>query len=273
MDALSHAALTLAGHVPVFLMVLVRMAGLFIVSPLLAATHLPPRVKILLAIMLSAAIFPLVSQSVQAPEAIDLPGLLVLLVREAALGYIMGLVAAAPLLFLEASGMLAGHQMGLGLARVYNPEADIDADIIGQFLYYIGAGVFLAFNGVEILIGSMIDSFGTLPIGGFTPGMSVVHSLLSIISTGADVALRVSAPASGSILLVVIVLGVLGKTAPQLNAMTIGFILKILVGMAVLAFSLYAVREAAQSQVRGALEQASSIPSSISSRPSPEQGD
>jgi flagellar biosynthetic protein FliR len=273
MDALTQAALTLTGHVPVFLMVLVRMMGLFIVSPLLSATHLPPRVKIFLALMLSAAIFPLVSQDVQAPLTLDLPGLLVLLVREAALGYVMGLVAAAPLLFLEASGMLAGHQMGLGLARVYNPEADIDADIIGQLLYYVGAGVFLAFNGVEILIASMVDSFGILPMGGFSPGMSVVQTLLAIISTGADVALRVSAPASGSILLVVIVLGVLGKTAPQLNAMTIGFIIKILVGIAVLAFSLYAVREAAESQIQASLQQASSIPSQIVAEPRREQGD
>ena len=42
----------------------------------------------------------------------------------------------------------------------------------------------------------------------------------------------------------VILLGVVGKTMPQINIMTIGFTLKILVGLSALTLAIYAVANA-----------------------------
>src|SRR5439155_21370181 len=103
--------------------------------------------KALLVFMLAAAVYPIVQPSLAAVPRLnhtDVFGLVPLILGESLIGLTIGAIAAIPLMSLEMSGVLMGQSMGLGLARVYNPEADFDADVLGQFLYYIGAGVFVA---------------------------------------------------------------------------------------------------------------------------------
>src|SRR5207344_395039 len=118
-------------------------------------------------VMLSAAVYPMVRATLVAPVRVDVWGLIPLIVGESLIGLAMGTIASIPLMSLEMSGVLMGQSMGMGLARVYNPEADFDADIIGQFLYYIGAGIFIALGGLELLMGGIIESFTRVPLGGF----------------------------------------------------------------------------------------------------------
>jgi flagellar biosynthesis protein FliR len=91
----------------------------------------------------------------------------------------------------------------------------------------------------------VLDSFAGVPIGAFSPGGSALDSLVTAVGSGFSLAIRVSAPVTGIVLLLVLLLGVVGKTMPQINIMTIGFTLKILVGLGAVAFSLQAIRVAA----------------------------
>ncbi len=149
----------LLDHVIPWMLVMFRLAGVFFMAPILTSVQIPRVYKALLIIMLSAAIYPIVRPSLVGPVRVDVWGLIPLIVSESLIGLAMGTIASIPLMSLEMSGVLMGQSMGLGLARVYNPEADFDADIIGQFLYYIGAGIFIALGGLELLMGGIIESF------------------------------------------------------------------------------------------------------------------
>jgi flagellar biosynthesis protein FliR len=176
-----------------------------------------------------------------------------MVVTEALVGLAMGAIASLPMLSLEMSGVMMGQSMGLGLARVYNPDSDIDADVTGQFLYYIGAGIFIAMGGLEQLMGGVIESFARVPLGGFEVGKAPLDLLTGTLTSGFDLAIRVAAPVTGIVLLLVIVIGVMGKTMPQINVMSVGFAVKIIAGLAMLTLALYAVGNAVGDDVAATL--------------------
>lgn len=233
-----------------YTLVMFRLAGVFLLAPLLSSLTIPRTYKALLIFMLSAALFPAVRAAAPTlPADLDLFGLVPLIVLEGLVGLAMGGIAAIPLLSLEMAGVLIGQNMGLGLAKVYNPEADFEADVLGQFLFYIGASIFVCVGGLEQLFVGILHSFTTTPICGFTAAHTPLDLLVSTLSSGFELAIRVSAPVTGIVLVLIVVMGLIGKTMPQLNVMSVGFAIKIIAGLAMLAASLYAVRDAVGDEI------------------------
>jgi flagellar biosynthetic protein FliR len=243
----------LLSHVVPWVLVMFRLAGVFFMAPVLTSVNIPRQHKALLVVMLSAAVFPIVRTSLTGPVRVDLWGLIPLIVSESLIGLAMGAIASIPLLSLEMSGVLMGQSMGLGLAKIYNPEADFEADVLGQFLYYIGAGIFVALGGLERLMGGIIESFSRVPLGGFATDRAPLDLLTGTLASGFELAIRVAAPVTGIVLLLVIVIGVMGKTMPQINIMSVGFAVKIIAGMAMLTVALYAVGHAVGDEIVAAL--------------------
>ncbi|MBL9032139.1 MAG: flagellar biosynthetic protein FliR [Phycisphaerae bacterium] len=240
-------------HLVPLLLVVARVAGLFLLAPVLGNRMAPARFRALLAVALGAALYPGALAVMTPTTDVDMFGLAAMTVREALIGWSMGLIAALPILALELAGYIMGHQMGLGLARVFNPEAGTDSEVIGQVLMYIGIGVFLAIGGLEALVLILMRTFETIPIGGLAPARAPLDIVLNVMAAGMELAVRVAAPVTGIIFLVMIALGFLGKTMPQINVMSIGFIVKILAGLAMLAGSLPATRDAVTDELQRVL--------------------
>jgi len=235
----------LASHAGLFSLAMARVAGLALSTPILMAASVPMRVKALLVLLIAAAAYPFVCTlpSSAAGGSVDLVGLIPSLVGEAAVGFCLGLIVSMPLLFLEAAGSICGHQMGFGLARVYNPASDEDADILGQLLYFTGFGTFLAMGGMERMFSMLIGTFETLPAGLAKPGLVASVDWTGAVGSALELALRISGPVTGIVIISSAVLGLVGKTMPQINIMSVGFTVKAVAGVAVLGFSLVASAE------------------------------
>lgn len=257
MEKTSPAILELLSQLAPFLLTVFRLAGLFLFAPVLASPIVPARHRVLLVFMLGAALHPTVSPTIPAGLLpLDVVGAAPLLLREALIGFVVGVIAAIPMLSLEMSGVIAGQQMGLGLARVYNPETDAESDVLGQMLYTIALGGFLACGGIESLGSCVIDSFRTIPVGGLDLAVLPIDVVTSALSSGFELAIRVTTPISGAVLLMTILLGVIGKTMPQINIMSVGFTFKILAGLAALVAGIYAVGDATGGALDDALRTA-----------------
>lgn len=237
-----------------FLLVLFRLAGMFIFTPLLSSSMFPRQLKALLVMMLAAALFPMVPTHALDTASIDLITLVPMIVREAVIGLTMGVLASVPLVSLEMSGVIMGQQMGFGLARVYNPEMEFDADLLGQLFFYIGAGAFIAMGGLETLFITLANTFARVPVGALHAQDIPLRTLVATLTSGFELAMRVASPVAGMIMLLVIVFGVTSKTMPQLNVMSVGFTLKILAGIGVAAFSIYSIATVAGEEVQHALK-------------------
>lgn len=250
-------------HAPVFLATLARLAGLFIFAPVLGSPAIPPKVKVLLAVSLTAAVYPTLDLHTEVPLSWGLMELAPALATEALIGLSIGLIASMPLISVQMGGLLMGQQMGLGLANIYNPAIDSEADIAGQILFYMALGVFLALGGLDIMVGSVVTSFSRVPLGGFGAAEAPLAILVGLIASGFELAVRVAAPVLCIIFLETVAMGFIMKTVPQINILSFGFPIRIMMGLGALLFSLHVIHEATgvdvEAAARTALEWAVSL--------------
>lgn len=240
---------SIAWHVVPFLLVVTRLGGLFLFAPMLANRSIPRRARAMLALGLGAAVYVSVPNASQSPPEVSAIMLVPLVLGEMLIGAAMGLVASIPIMALDVAGYLIGHQMGLGLARVYNPEADVDTDLIGQMLMYLGIAAFAAMGGLEALFLAVAYSFDRVPLGAFAASSVPLDPLLGVLGSGYELALRVAAPALGIIVILLVAMGFIMKTMPQINVLSVGFSVKIFFGLLILTASLTAIHEVAGDEV------------------------
>ncbi len=241
----------LVAHAVPWLLVVARIAGLFVFAPMVSSVTVPLRARALLAAAMGLAAAPMVVGSGWVDVRPDFVSLPWLVLSETLIGVSMGVIAIVPLLALDLAGVLMGHQMGLNLARVYNPEADAEVDAIGQMLFFVGFATFVAVGGLESLFLSLLATFERVPLGGFGVDMLPIETLTGVLGAGLEFSVRVAAPVWGVVGAVLVVMGLLGKFVPQINTMTVGFMLKILIGIGVLALSMHVIGEASVDSMRG----------------------
>lgn len=245
-------------HATPFALVLTRLSGLFVFAPMLTSLSIPMSVKALLAATMAMAVYPGVVVSMPMSASPGLMDLVPLMAMEIAVGAVLGLMAAAPVLAVQGAGHLMGYQMGLGIAQVYNPELDVQSDALAELVYFLGFAVFLSLDGLEALFAALSSSFGAIPPGSFGlghgSGVSAGEAYMELVSSGFELMLRVSAPVTAVIVLILLAMGVLMKTMPQLNVLTVGFAIKIMAGMLVLASALTLVDDASREAIAAGLE-------------------
>lgn len=240
-------------HIVPFTLVVFRLAGLLVFTPLLSNQGVPRKFRAMLAVMLGAAVYPSLTVQLQTPPDTDLVGLLPLIASETLIGVVIGFLAAVPVLAMDMAGFLMGHQMGMSLGRVYNPEMGTDTDVFGQLLMYVGLGAFVALGGLDAAYLALVSTFERVPVGAFALDRAPLESIVGVVASGFELALRVAAPIMAMIFLLMIALGFLTKTMPQINVMSVGFTIKMLCGLAMLAVSLATMREATAAEIERVL--------------------
>ena len=144
-----------------------------------------------------------------------------------AMGFSMRLVFSA----VDLAGTMVSTQMGLGFATAYDPQSTSQTPVISEFLGMLALLMFMAINGHLMVLATLTQSFTALPIGGGLPGSA---SWLNIANAGAIVfssGLLLALPIVVTLLITNVALGVLGRVAPQLNLMAIGFPITLVLGL------------------------------------------
>lgn len=253
---------SLAPHAIGWSLVVTRLAGMVVIAPLVSSMMIPMRARALVCILLAAAAYPMLTRAqVGAGGGVsvstDLYALIPLMLAELLVGFVIGAIAAAPLLMMEMAGVISGTTMGLGLARIYDPTQDAEVDLLGQFFFFIAMAIFLSVGGLESLFRGLLDTFHRVPAGATTAALagagSAADLFAGVVGSGMDIALRVSAPVIAIVFFVIIMMGVLGKTMPAMNVLTIGFAIKVLLGVFMIALGIYAIREPIAQAIQDAL--------------------
>jgi flagellar biosynthetic protein FliR len=222
-------------HVPPALLVIFRIGGLMMYGPLFGSSVIPARVKVFLAFMTGIATYPLLSRQHFAGVelTLELWHIAPLMAMELLIGLIIGFVASLPLLAMQTGGLLMGQQMGLGFAQLYNPAIDDEGDIVGQMLFFMALAVFLICGGHEWMLLAVLNSFEHVPVGRFSVDLSMLSLVSGVLAASLELALRVAAPLLTLVFLETVAMGLLAKTVPQLNILSLGFPLRILAGLAI----------------------------------------
>ena len=219
-----------------FIWPLTRILGLIVVAPVFGHRAVPGRVKIGLGIFIALIIAPTL------PPMPDVGlgswhGLFILvqqLLIGIAIGFIMRIVFAA----IEAAGEIVGLQMGLGFASFFDPQSAGQTLVLARFFNMLAVLIFLAVNAHLLLLGMLVESFQTLPISTQPLSAAGFYNLAAFGSTVFAVGLQLSLPLIAIMLMTNLSLGILTRSAPQLNIFAIGFPITLGVGLLVLNFTM-----------------------------------
>ena len=210
-----------------------RILALLASAPITGNTQFPASAKIGLAILITVLVAPTLT-----PAAVD-PGSgagLLLLARETVLGLAMGLAMRIVFAGVSMAGDVIGMQMGLGFAQFYDPQSNSQEAVLGQYLGLRATLTFLSLNGHLLMISTLIESFHAVPVSPSDGGQ-----WLFLAQSGGMVmraALWLSLPLIATLLVVNAALGVLTRSAPQLNIFAIGFPITMIVGFAAVMLAL-----------------------------------
>lgn len=219
-----------------FIWPLTRILGLIMVAPVFGHRAVPGRVKIGLGIFIALIIAPTL------PPMPDVSlgswhGLFILvqqLLIGIAIGFIMRVVFAA----VEAAGEIVGLQMGLGFASFFDPQSAGQTLVLARFFNMLALLVFLAVNAHLLMIGILVDSFQSLPISTRPLSAAGFYNVAAFGSTVFAVGLQLALPLIAILLMTNLSLGILTRSAPQLNIFAIGFPITLGVGLIVLDLTL-----------------------------------
>lgn len=241
-------------HAPAFVVVLARVGGLFIFTPLLSSASVPLRVRALLVVILALALYPISNTEHLIGQPIEFWSVAPLIATEMVVGASLGLLASIPLMSVQLGGLLMGQQMGLGLAQIVNPGIDIEGDNIGQMLFIIAIATFFMMDGLAIIFDSLAQTFMYVEPGGFVFSDAPLDLLVGLIASGFELAFRIAMPVLAIIFVETLILGFLMKTVPTLNIMSFGFPIKIVIGLATLIGSIFFISEAIGFEIEAGLQ-------------------
>lgn len=219
-----------------FIFPFTRILALVSSAPILGNKQVPVRIKIGLSMLLALVMAPVLpaQPNIELASAMGFIVLIQQMLAGLAIGFSMRLVFTA----IEMAGDIAGMQMGLGFASFYDPINASNMPVIAQFLGIITALIFLAIDGHLYVLAILADSFQVFPISVTTPSAAALHTLAAWGGSIFTYALQLSMPLIAALMITNLALGILTRSAPQLNLFAIGFPITLAVGFATLALTL-----------------------------------
>jgi flagellar biosynthetic protein FliR len=219
--------------VMLFVLVLARLSGMFLLAPIFGSHIAPLRARAALLFFIAITMMPLLSleRGAELVEAGTVVTMLGAVVREVLIGSAIGLASQFAFGGMQLAGQLGGIQMGAGLSNLVDPQTGERLTTMAQWSNVVALLVFLAVDGHHLLIRAVAESFGLVEIGGGLPNVEGIGLLLLLAGSIFVIGLKVAAPVMLLVLMVNAAMGVLAKVIPQLNVFIVGFPLNVAAGL------------------------------------------
>lgn len=217
-------------QIEIFLLILARVAGLFIDAPLLSAKSIPSMVKMALAVWISTVLWFVVPVKFL-PDSMT--AFILAIVVEVFIGYTIGFVSSIVLQSAQAAGDILDMQMGLSVANVLSPTTGAMSSITGTFMYLIALIVFLMVDGHHLVLSAIHQSFVAIPIISFIDFSKpdLLLQMLNLLRFFWIATIQLCAPMLLLIFLCDFAFGIVSRVAPQVNVFMLGFQVKPSLGL------------------------------------------
>ena len=225
---ISFTSAELNAWIATFFFPLARILALLAAAPPFNNAGLTTRVRLVLGLTIAVAIAPALPPMPAIEPASGL-GLLIL-AQQMIIGLAMGFALRLVFSAVDLAGMMISTQMGLGFATAYDPQTASQTPVVSELIGMLALLVFLSIDGHLMVLSTLVQSFTFLPVGllaiSEASWLNIANAGGIIFSAGVMLAL----PAVTALLITNVALGVLGRVAPQLNLIVIGFPVTILLG-------------------------------------------
>lgn len=214
---------------------LTRILGVIATAPIFSHRAHPTRVKLGMGLLLTLAVMPTLPP-IPTVDIFSVQGILLLseqLIIGASIGFTLRLFFAA----IDLAGQLIGSTMGFGFATFFDPNSQGQTTVINQFIMMLAMLIFLSLDGHLLIVSVISQSFTSMPIALNSSGVNSIK----IAKLGGEmfsIGLLLALPCVATLLIINMALGILTRTAPQLNLFGIGFPVTLSMGFLILALAL-----------------------------------
>jgi flagellar biosynthetic protein FliR len=237
----------------IFTLVLTRISGLMMTSPVFGSQEVPIRIRALVALAMALVITPTqLAASVQTPTT--LVGYGALVTGEILIGLSLGLGIQILLVGPQIAGQVISQLSGISLADVFNPSLETDLPLVSHLLYLFTLAIFLTIGGHRLVMTGLLDTFRTMPLGGDGFFTSFNDPFTTLFAQTLDLGVRIAAPATTALLLATMILGLISRTVPQLNVMAVGFGISAMTTLGMLSLSLAGIAWVFEAQLEPFVE-------------------
>jgi flagellar biosynthetic protein FliR len=231
-----------------FALLLLRPGMVVMLAPGLGGRQIPAMAKVALTVMAAVALMP----SVALPEVAS-SGLAVVILREILVGMSLAFVLQVLVGGAEFAGHLSSYQIGFSYGATIDPTSGVRSTMLVSLYGMLATLAFLGVNGHHALLGALAQSYEGVPIGAVQVDGSIVAAVTDMLAMLFVVGVRLAAPVLIVLLIVEVAIGLISRAAPSLNFMVIGYPVRIIAGLFLVAALIYTVPRVTESMIERAL--------------------
>jgi flagellar biosynthetic protein FliR len=227
-----------------FFAVLVRFSVLLALIPLTGERNIPAVVKVLLALVVTVALYPaLVSKGWVHPQQAlqwsqSVGPFAQVIATEVVVGLVLGFVSRLTFDAVQMAGELAGTAMGLSSASVYDPQQESQSQLLSKVQMTLAMLLFFSLDGHHMILRAVLQSYRYVGLGEFHVDALFAQGWLSATGRLFKMAVQLSAPVAVVLFAINVVYGLIAKAIPQLNVLVLSMSVSGLVGLLVLAMTI-----------------------------------
>lgn len=218
-----------------FLLIFVRCFMMLMTLPLFSMRTVSRAAKVAVSgymafFLLSKVDFSIYDGILGSDGALSLEFVL-LAVGEGLIGLILGFYINIIFSAFSSAGQFTAFQMGFSAASTYDALAQVENPLMGQFFNFIAVLIFFQTEWFQRLFFSgLTKSFDSMNVMSLIASREhIVKLFLSGLTNLFADALIISLPIMGTLLLITVCTGLLSKAAPQMNLLSEGFPVMILI--------------------------------------------
>jgi flagellar biosynthetic protein FliR len=229
----------------------VRVVAWLVLAPPFSSRAVPPMAKVILALALSFAAAPVLTESRLPTETVDL---LLTVVTQVLVGTAMGFLTSLLFSAIAAAGSLIDVFGGFALAQAFDPLGVTSNTVIGSLHQMLATLLLFASGGHLLVIGGLIRTFELLPVGTSPDLAGGPDLLIRAFTVFFLTAVQIALPMAAVLFLADLGLALMTKIAPQLNALNVMFPAKIGLTLLLVGLSVAVLPGAVESTVELILE-------------------
>lgn len=217
-----------------------RIGGMIMSLPLFAATPVPPAIRVFVAIAVAGLIYPLGQYHLPQEIFADNYSLALVVGREFFIGTVIGFGARMVFLVTTLLFDYAGQQMGFAMASIFDPQNGTQVTALAQIGVVLTILFFFMTNMHHHIFYALVRSFKSMP-----PGLpdfqinAILGTLMHFIKSTFEVSLRLSMPIMVAMLVIQFVMGIISRTAPQMNLFfNVSFMISLVSGLLLVVMNL-----------------------------------
>ena len=218
-------------------MIFARIGAVLMMLPGVGESYVPPRIRLSLALVMSLALWPVVSGSLPGLPA-TLGGMAGWIIREVLVGLAIGALLRMFLTALATAGEVVALQTTLAFAQTANPTQASPGSTISAFLMILGTTLIFATNTHHLFIAGLVGSYEL--IAPARPLVTGDFASLAVRTLGDAfmLGIQLSAPVLVFAIIFNLASGLVGRVMPAFQVYFAAAPLSIILGLSVFALSL-----------------------------------